>query len=71
MPMREELPARNSYTNNPRRQKNTSQAGMGFIESRDLIVVSGVATFGVLSSVVISVVFPAFDELVALAAQFP
>jgi hypothetical protein len=71
MPMRGNLPVRNLHLNDVGRAENANQVIKRLIGSADLEVVFEFAAIGLLLSLCLAMQFPAFDDAVALFAQFP
>jgi hypothetical protein len=71
MPMRGNLPVRSLHLNDVGQAKNAGQVIKGLIGNPDLEVVFEIAAIGLLLSLCLAMQFPAFDEVVALFAQFP
>jgi hypothetical protein len=71
MPMRGNLPVRNLHLNDVGHAENANQVIKRLIGSADLEVVFEFAAIGLLLSLCLAMQFPAFDDAVALFAQFP
>jgi len=71
MPMRGNLPTRDLHPSDVGQAKDVVQVMKEWIGSPDLEVVSEFAAIGLLLSLCLAMQFPAFDDAVALFAQFP
>jgi len=71
MPMRGNLPVRNLHLNDVGKAKNMDQVIKRLIGSPDLEVLIEFAAIGLLLSLCLAMQFPAFDDAIALFAQFP
>jgi hypothetical protein len=71
MPMRGNLPTRDLHPSDVGQAKDAVQVMKEWIGSPDLEVVSEFAAIGLLLSFCLAMQFPAFDDAVALFAQFP
>ena len=71
MPMRGNLPVRNLHLNDVGHARNAGQVFKRLIASPDLEVVFELAAIGMLLSLCLAMQFPAFDDAMALFAQFP
>ena len=69
--MRGNLPVRNLHPSDVGQTKNLGQVIKGLIGNPDLEVVFETAAIGMLLSLCLAMQFPAFDDVMALFAQFP
>lgn len=69
--MRGNLPVRNLHPSDVGQTKNLGQVIKGLIGNPDLEVVFEIAAIGMLLSLCLAMQFPAFDDVMALFAQFP
>lgn len=71
MPMRGNLPVRSLHLNDVGQAKNAGQVIKRLIGNPDLEIVCEFAAIGFLLSLCLAMQFPAFDDAMALFAQFP
>jgi hypothetical protein len=71
MPMRGNLPVRNLHPSDVGQTRDAVQFIRKWIGSPDLEVASELAAIGLLLSLCLAMQFPAFDDAMALFAQFP
>lgn len=71
MPMRGNLPVKNLLPSEVGQAKDVGQFIKGLLGSPDLEVIFEFAAIGLLLSLCLAMQFPAFDDVMALFAQFP